>query len=78
MDTVTIRELRNNGGTVINRVQAGETLIVSRDGHAVAELRPLARTPLDARTLLERWRRLPDIDPVAFRRDIDRIIDPSL
>lgn len=34
--------------------------------------------PLDAVTLLDRWRQLPPVDPEAFRRDIDRIIDPSL
>ena len=34
--------------------------------------------PLDAATLLERWRHLPPVDPEALRRDIDRIIDPSL
>ena len=78
MDTVTIRDLRNRGGSVIDRVEAGESLIVSRDGRPVAELRPLPRKPLDAETLLERWRHLPRIDPVAFRRDIDSIIDQSL
>ena len=78
MDTVTIRELRNHGRSVIDRVEAGESLIVSRDGRPVAELRPLPRKPLDAETLLERWRHLPDVDPVAFRRDIDRVIDSSL
>lgn len=78
MDIVTIRELRNRGRAVIDRVEAGESLIVSRDGRPVAELRPLPRKPLTAETLLARWRHLPDVDPVAFRRDIDRIIDPSL
>ena len=78
MDTVTIRELRNKGGAVIDRVQAGERLIVSRDGHPVAELRPLRRKPLDAATLLERWRHLPQVDPEALRRDIDSVIDQSL
>ena len=78
MDTITIRELRNHGGAVIDRVQAGERLIVSRDGQPVAELRPLPRKPLDAATLLERWRHVPPMDPEALRRDIDSIIDQSL
>ncbi len=78
MDTVTIRELRNHGGAVIDRVQAGERLIVSRDGQPVAELRPLRRTPLDAATVLERWRHLPQVDPEALRRDLDSIINQSL
>ena len=78
MDTVTIRELRNHGRTVIDRVEAGECLVVSRDGRPVAELRPLPREPLDAETLLERWRHVPAVDPEALRRDIDSIIDQSL
>ena len=36
------------------------------------------RAGLDTATLLARWRDLPYVDPVAFRRDIDRLIDPSL
>ncbi len=78
MDTVTIRELRNHSRAVIDRVEAGESLIVSRNGRPVAELRPLPRKPLDRDTLLERWKDLPPIDPEAFRRDIDSILDPSL
>ncbi|MCY3647753.1 MAG: type II toxin-antitoxin system prevent-host-death family antitoxin [Chloroflexi bacterium] len=78
MDTVTIRELRNRGRAVIDRVEAGESLIVSRDGRPVAELRPLPRKPLDAATLLERWRHLPPADPDAWRRDVDSVVDQSL
>ncbi len=78
MESVTVRELRNRGAAVLDRVQAGERLIVSRDGRPVAELRPLPRTPLDATTLLGRWRRLPHVDPEALRRDIDHLIDSSL
>jgi len=44
----------------------------------VAELRPLARPGLTADALLARWRRLPPLDPVALRRDIDELIDSSL
>jgi len=75
---VTIRQLRNHGGDVVDRVQAGERLTVTRSGRPVAELRPLPRRALDALTLLERWRRLPDVDPVRLRSDIDDLMDPSL
>ncbi len=78
MDEVNIRQLRNNGGEVVERVQAGERLTVTRSGRPVAELRPLPRRALDAVTLLERWCRLPDVDPARFRSDIDDAIDPSL
>ncbi|MDE0269227.1 MAG: type II toxin-antitoxin system prevent-host-death family antitoxin [Acidimicrobiaceae bacterium] len=78
MATVTIRELRNHGGAVIDRVQTGECLTVTRLGRPVAELHPLTRTGPDPTTLLERWSRLPHINPEALRHDIDQIVDPSL
>jgi prevent-host-death family protein len=78
MAEVTIRELRNHGGEVIDRVQAGEHLTVTRSGKPVAELRPITRRGLDARTLLDRWRYVPHVDPATFRRDVDAVIDPSL
>lgn len=78
MDTITVRELRDQGSAVLDRVQAGERLIVSRAGVPVAEIRPLPRAGLDPATLLARWQDLPHVDPDAFRRDIDRLIDPSL
>jgi len=77
MANVTIRDLRNHGGEVIDRVAAGEHLTVTRSGKAVAELRPLRLQALAAATLLDRWRRLPPLDPEALRRDVDSTLDPS-
>ena len=42
MDNVSVRELRNNGGRVLQRVANGETLTVTMDGQPIAELRPVA------------------------------------
>ena len=78
MAEVTIRELRNHGGEVIDRVQAGEHLTVTRSGKPVAELRPLRRRGYDAATLLQRWRGLPAIDPGRLKADIDELIDQTL
>ena len=78
MSEVTIRELRNKGGEVIDRVAGGETVTVTRAGKQVAELRPLPRPPLKAATLLSRWKHLPPVDRQQFRADIDAVIDPSL
>jgi prevent-host-death family protein len=75
MSEVTIRELRNRGGDVLDRVSRGETLTVTRDGRPVAELRPLSRRPAAAAVLLEVWRRLPVVDPWRLRSDIDAFID---
>jgi len=78
MSDVSVRDLRNHGGEVVNRVLAGECLTVTRAGRPVAELRPLPRPGIDAATLLERWKNLPAVDPDSFRRDIDKVIDSSL
>lgn len=78
MDTVTIRELRNHGGDVVGRVEAGEHITVTRDGRPVAELRPLRSRGVRTAALLGRWRRLPAVDPAALRRDVDTLIDQTL
>lgn len=78
MTAISIRELRNNGGEVVDRVARGEAMIVTRDGKPVAELRPLQRQTLSAETLLARWHHLPTVDPVAFRSDIDEVLDSRL
>jgi len=78
MRTVTIRELRNSGGRVVDRVQAGESLLVTRSGRPVAELRPVRRPGLSAERLLERWRELPPVDPTGVRDDLDALLDPRL
>jgi len=78
MATVTVRELRNQGGDVLDRVVAGEHLTVTRDGRPVAVLVPITHRTLPLATLLERRRNMPLLDPVELRRDLDAVIDPSL
>jgi prevent-host-death family protein len=78
MTEVSIRELRNHGGDVVDRVAAGERVVITRAGRAVAELRPVGRQPLSAEALLARWRRLPEVDPASFREEVDAVLDPSL
>ena len=75
MNEVTIRDLCDHTGDVIERVLHGERLTVTRGGQPVAELRPLSRPGVEAATLLQRWRNLPTVDPDRLRRDIDAVID---
>jgi prevent-host-death family protein len=77
MESVTIRELRNHGGEVVDRVEAGDQVTVTRDGRPVAELRPIRPRGVAAATLLARWRRLPPVDADGLRRDVDGVIDQS-
>jgi antitoxin (DNA-binding transcriptional repressor) of toxin-antitoxin stability system len=59
-------------------VEHGERVIVTRDGHPIAELRPLPRRSASTAELIDRRRRLPRVDPEALRRDIDTVLDPTL
>jgi prevent-host-death family protein len=78
MDSVTVRELRNHGGEVLDRVARGEALVVTRDGTEVAELRPRTRRSPSPADLIARRRHLPTVDPEALRRDIDAVLDAQL
>lgn len=78
MAEVSIRELRNHGGEVVDRAAAGEPITITRSGRPVARLTPVDRPPLPTKILLERWRNVPAMDPDEFRADIDAIIDPRL
>lgn len=78
MVVVTIRELRNHGGEVVDRVERGEHLILTKAGRPVAKLSPLRPPPLPAATLLARWRALPAVDLRELRDDLDAVLDSSL
>lgn len=75
---MTVRELRNHGGDVLTRVAHGESLIVTRDGAEVAELRPLRRVTVSSADLIARRATLPILDVKQFEADIDSILDPTL
>lgn len=78
MAEVSIRDLRNRGGEVVDRAARGELITITRAGKRVAELRPLPGPRLSAEALVERWRHLPPVDPGALRREVDEVIDPGL
>jgi len=77
MTHVSIRDLRNRGGEIVDRAARGEQITITSSGRPVAELRPL-RPALSAEALLGRWRGLPEVDPAALRADVDRLLDSSL
>jgi|EndMetStandDraft_8_1072994.scaffolds.fasta_scaffold568721_1 prevent-host-death family protein len=78
MGTVTMRELRNKGAEVMDRVERGESLTVTRDGRPVAELHPIRNKGTSTELLIERRRHLPPVDYQKMRAELDEIIDPSL
>ena len=78
MASVTMRDLRNHGGEVIERVMNGERLTVTRLGLPVAELRPMPTPGPDAAALLARWQHLPHVAGRAIQRDLDETVDSAL
>lgn len=73
---VSVRDLRNDGGRVLDRVERGEIITITRNGRPVAELRPLPRRARSLAELDRRFAGMPAMDESAFRRDIDALIDP--
>ncbi|MGB8383974.1 MAG: type II toxin-antitoxin system prevent-host-death family antitoxin [Dermatophilaceae bacterium] len=78
MGEASVRDLRNHGGRVLDRVAAGERVTITRDGKPVARLEPAARGRLSAQTLVGRFRHLPPVDPQGLRADIDAVVDQQL
>ena len=78
MTEVSIRELRNHGGDIVDRVARGEQVTITRSGRAVAQLSPVGPPPLSSSVLLARWRHLPAVDPDRLRSDIDAALDSRL
>lgn len=78
MTDVSIRDLRNHGGDVVDRVARGESITVTRAGRPVAQLRPVGAEPVGAQALLARWRSLPAMDAGALRVDLDDTLDAAL
>jgi len=78
------RELRNNNAEILNRVEAGESFVVTRNGVAVADVIPHAKLsgpPMFPKTkdlAARRTVRRPALDREAWLRDIreaDDVID---
>ena len=77
--TITQRELRNDSAAVLREVQAGQTLVVTRNGTPVAELRPLPPRRFVPRALIsDAARRAPRVDAARLRADLDAVVDPSV
>lgn len=77
--TITQRELRNDSAAVLREVQAGQTVIVTRNGVPVAELRPIQPRRFVPRAIVvEAAARAPRIDAARFRADLDALIDQSV
>lgn len=77
--SISQRELRNDSAAVLREVQMGRTLIVTRNGVPIAELRPLPPRRFVPRAVIaDAAERAPRIDLRRFRRDLDAVVDQSI
>ncbi len=78
MRQVSIRDLRNRGGDIIELAASGEDVTITRAGEPVARLTALPTAPISAAALLKRCEHLPAVDGAALRRDVDAAVDSQL
>lgn len=75
---ISQRELRNDSAAVLREVQSGRSLVVTRNGVPVAELRPVASGRFVPRAVIAAAiRAAPSVDGAAFRADLDAFVDQA-
>ena len=77
---ITQRELRNDSGEIMRKLDEGESFVVTRNGAPVGELTPLRRHRfVAAETAVALFRAAPSVDYGRFRSDLDAAAsqDPS-
>ncbi|MBW3669585.1 MAG: type II toxin-antitoxin system prevent-host-death family antitoxin [Actinobacteria bacterium] len=77
---ITQRELRNDSGEIMRKLDEGESFVVTRNGTPVGELTPLRRHRfVAAETAVALFRAAPSVDYGRFRSDLDAAAeqDPS-
>jgi prevent-host-death family protein len=76
---ITQRELRNDSSAVLREVQAGQTMIITRNGVPVAELRPVPpRRFVPRAAIADAAKRAPRVDAGRLRADLDAVADQSV
>jgi prevent-host-death family protein len=76
---ITQRELRNESGEIMRRLDEGETFIVTRNGVPVGELAPLRRHRfVAAEAAVSLFRAAPQVDYRRFRDDLDAMADQGI
>lgn len=72
-EEITQRQLRNDSGEIMRRLDRGESFIVTRDGVPVGELSPLRRHRfVQAEAAIALFRGAPGVDYRRLRADLDR------
>jgi prevent-host-death family protein len=79
MRMISQRELRNDSGVILRAAEAGETVVVTRNGVPTAQLGPVRQARVvDRAFALEGARRLPRVDAERLRADVGAPLDESV
>jgi prevent-host-death family protein len=77
--SITQRELRNDSGEIMRRLDQGESFVVTRNGLPVGELAPLRRHRfISADSAVAMFRHAPGIDRARFRADLDAVASQDI
>ena len=78
-EIITQRELRNESGEIMRRLDQGVAFVVTRNGVPVGELIPLRRRRFVARdNVVMAFAHAPTIDAARFRNDLDRHVTQTI
>jgi prevent-host-death family protein len=78
-ESITQRELRNDSGEIMRRLDQGESFVITRNGMPVGELTPLRRHRfVAAATVVAIFKNAPALDPGRFRADVDAWADQDI
>ena len=77
--TINERELRNASAAGLREVRRGHTIIGTRKGDPIDELRPIPPRRFASRAVIaEAASQAPSIDAVQFLNDVDAVIGQSV
>ena len=78
-ESITQRELRNDSGEIMRRLDQGEPFVITRNGVPVGELTPPRRHRfVPAAAVVAIFKNAPAIDPGRFRADVDAWADQDV
>jgi prevent-host-death family protein len=76
---ISQRELRNQSGEIMRRLDEGETFVITRNGVPVGELVPLRRPQfVPTEMVLDVFRGAAPVDYKQFRADLDAVACPDV
>lgn len=72
--TISQRQLRNDSGDIMRRLDEGESFVVTRNGVPVGELTPMRRHRfISADAAVALYKAAPSVDLDRFRADLDAL-----